>query len=302
MNDIFAEMKKAKHIWSSIWRFITIMYHKVEEHHLFLMSGGLAFSFLFCIIPLGLIAFSVLGMVFEKTALIAEIGQFIDRAVPHQQFADSLKSVVFARAEEFRIYKNAAGLIGILGLLLASSGLFSSMRTILNAAFRVQGGARIYHGKFRDLGVVLLVMAYFVLSIGVVPLTDVGLTLASRLQVLQKFNLEMAQRYLFQVVTVVLILGGYATLYLAVPQRRQPMRVVMIAALSATVLWFLAKEAFGWYVLHTSSLKKIYGAYVVAVMLGLWIYYSSLVFIVGALIGQTYKELREAANKDANAS
>ena len=76
----------------------------------------------------------------------------------------------------------------------------------------------------------------------------------------------------------------------------------MIAGLSATVLWFLAKEGFGWYVLHAASLKKIYGAYVVAVMLGLWIYYSSAVFILGAMIGETYKELREHPSADANAS
>lgn len=285
-----------------MWRFATTMQRKAGEHHLFLMSGGLAFSLIFCIIPLGLITFSVLGMVFEKTALVAEIGQFIDRAVPHRQFADSLKSVIFARAEEFRIYKNAAGLIGILGLLLAASGLFSSMRTVLNAVFRVQGGSRIYKDKFRDLLIVVLVMAYFVLSIGVVPLTDVALALASRVKVLQSFDLALAQRYLIQLATVVLILGGYVTLYMAVPQRRQSFRVVMIAGLSATILWFLAKEGFGWYVLHAASLKKIYGAYVVAVMLGLWIYYSSAVFILGAMIGETYKELREHPSADANAS
>lgn len=286
-----------------LWKFLVGLVHKGNDHHLFLISGGLAFSFIFCIIPLGLVAFSLLGLVFEKTSLIAEIGQFIDRVVPHPQFADSLKSVVFARAEEFRIYKNAAGLIGILGLLLAASGLFSSMRTILNAIFHVTGGwSRLYKDKFRDLGIVLLVLAYFVLSIGIVPLADVALAMATKLKALQWLNLELAQRYLVQLVAVVLIFGGYVTLYLAVPQRRQPMRVVVVAGLSATVLWFVAKEAFGLYVLHAASLKKIYGAYVVIVMLGLWIYYTSLVFILGAMIGQVYKELRSTPSADANAS
>ncbi|MBK7143240.1 MAG: YihY/virulence factor BrkB family protein [bacterium] len=300
--DVTRTPKKIAAAFSYAWRFLKSMVHKGEEQHIFLMSGGLAFSLVFCIIPLGLIAFSLLGLVFEKTALAAEIGQFIDRAVPHQQFADSLKSVVFARAEEFRVYKGMAGLIGMLGLLLAASGLFSSMRTVLNAIFHASGGSRLYKEKFRDLGIVLLVLLYFVLSIGVVPLIDVALAMASKLKALEWLDLKLAQRYLVHLVTVALILGGYVTLYLAVPQRRQPMRVVMIAGLSATILWFLAKEAFGLYVLHAASLKKIYGAYVVAVMLGLWIYYTSLVFIVGAMIGQVYKELREAQSIEADAS
>lgn len=300
--DVARTPKKIAAALSYFWRFLTSMKRKGEEQHLFLMSGGLAFSFVFCIIPLGLVTFALLGLVFEKTALAAEIGQFIDRAVPHQQFADSLKSVVFARAEEFRIYKGMAGLVGILGLLLAASGLFSSMRTVLNSLFQVSGGSRLYKEKFRDLGIVLLVLLYFVLSIGVVPLIDVALAMASKLKALEWLDLKMAQRYIVHLVTVAMILGGYVTLYLAVPQRRQPMRVVMIAGLSATILWFLAKEAFGLYVLHAASLKKIYGAYVVAVMLGLWIYYTSLVFIVGAMVGQVYKELRETPSVDADAS
>ncbi len=39
------------------------------------------------------------------------------------------------------------------------------------------------------------------------------------------------------------------------------------------------------------NLQQIYGTYVMVVMIGLWIYYSSLVFILGAIIGQVYREL-----------
>jgi membrane protein len=256
------------------------------------MSGGLAFSLLFCVIPLGLVIFSALGLVLEKTAIINEVGSMIDRGIPYPEFAAYVKSIVFARAEEFRVYKDVAGLIGLLGLLLAATGLFSSMRTILNAVFQVKDNSRIHIDKLHDLGIMLLVLAYVVLSVGIVPLSDLLFGLSAKVKFLPSLDLEVIERYAVQVVTIILILGGYMTLYSVVPRQKIGFRVILVAALSATILWFSAKELFGVYIEHGVNMRKIYGTYVMLVMVGLWIYYSSLVFMLGAIIGQVYRELR----------
>src|SRR5512140_3116454 len=141
-------------------RFISGVYHKADDHHVFLMAGGLAFSLLFCIVPVGLVLFALLGLVLEKTSVINEVSLWIDRTVPYPEFAAYVKALVFARAEEFRLYKNVAGIIGLVGLLLAASGLFSSMRTILDDIFGVRESAAIYKVKLRDVGLVLLVLVY----------------------------------------------------------------------------------------------------------------------------------------------
>ncbi|MCM2271045.1 MAG: YihY/virulence factor BrkB family protein [candidate division Zixibacteria bacterium] len=274
-----------------LWRFIKGIYHKAEEHHLFLMSGGLSFSLLFCIIPLGLVIFAALGLVLEKTAIINEVGAMIDRGIPYPEFATFVKSVVLARAEEFKIYKNVAGVLGLVGLLLAATGLFSSMRTILNSVFRVKDGSRIHIDKLHDLGIMLLVLTYFLLSVAVVPLSDLLFSLADNVTFLGSFDLALLQRYLVQVVSIALILGSYLTIYSVIPRRRLGFRVVLIASLAATILWFTAKELFGLYIENRMNLQQIYGTYVMVVMIGLWIYYSSLVFILGAIIGQVYREL-----------
>jgi uncharacterized BrkB/YihY/UPF0761 family membrane protein len=52
---------------------------------------------------------------------------------------------------------------------------------------------------------------------------------------------------------------------------------------------------FGFYITHFASIERIYGAYVLVVLLAVWIYYSSIIFILGAEIGQLYRE-RGAAN------
>jgi len=63
-----------------------------------------------------------------------------------------------------------------------------------------------------------------------------------------------------------------------------------ISALSSSILWEIAKRIFGYYIYHSSMINKIYGTYAIMLIVIFWIYYSSLTFIIGAEIGQLYRE------------
>jgi len=41
-----------------------------------------------------------------------------------------------------------------------------------------------------------------------------------------------------------------------------------------------------------ATLNRIYGTYALIVVVAFWIYYSSILFLVGAEIGQLYRERR----------
>ena len=79
-------------------------------------------------------------------------------------------------------------------------------------------------------------------------------------------------------------------MYFAVPQTNLPKRVVFISALSAAVLWEIAKQLFSLYLANVVSIRRIYGTYALLVVTAFWIYYSSIVFIIGAEIGQLSRE------------
>ncbi len=63
-----------------------------------------------------------------------------------------------------------------------------------------------------------------------------------------------------------------------------------VSALMATIFWEIARQIFGYYLAHAAALDRVYGAYLFLVAVVLWIYYSSLMFILGAEIGQLYRE------------
>jgi uncharacterized BrkB/YihY/UPF0761 family membrane protein len=63
---------------------------------------------------------------------------------------------------------------------------------------------------------------------------------------------------------------------------------------STAVLWFIAQALFGMYIANAVTLQEVYGAYLVGTAAILWIYAASVAFIMGAEIGQLYRERLES--------
>ena len=263
-----------------------------EEHHIFLMSGGLAFSLFTCIIPLLFVIFAVLGKLFQEPAISGEVSAFIDRAIPYPEYADRLKSLVFSRMDELVDYRNIAGAIGIVGLFFAASGLFSSMRTALNSAFRMTANESLLLGKLRDLILMLFVVVYFIVSTTFLPGLQLTQRLSEKITILNGLGLDLPA-FSFGLLSLVLIFVSFYIVYFFLPRYRPPVKVALVGAIWAAVLWQLAQQAFSLYIVHMVTLKRIYGAYFFLIAVAFWIYYTALVFILGAEIGQLYRERTE---------
>ncbi len=273
------------------------LYNRSDSHHIFLMAGGLSFSVFTCMLPMVLIIFAVLGSLLNEPSIASEITKTIERVIPYTKYADQVRDIVFNRVDEFIIYKNLAGLLGIFGMFFAASGLFSSMRTALRTAYRITTSESALAGKLRDLGLVLLVIVYFLLSTTILPGLDVTQEIADKTGLLQKIHLDFVTDLLVRGVSFLVIFVSFFVVYFAIPHPRPPKKAIAISALWAAVLWNLAQAVFGYYITNMVTLKRIYGAYFFMIVVAFWIYYTSLVFIVGAEIGQLYRERAAAREK-----
>jgi len=286
----FRDNRSLKAVKAFLAHYAGGLYRRADEHHIFLLSGGLAFSIFVCIVPFILIIFAILGNVLEQPSIAQEIQTFIDRVIPYEDYAASIEELVFSRVEEFKVYKNVAGLIGLIGLLFAASGLFSSMRTILNKVYNVEITQHMLIGKLRDLGLVMLVLGYFMLSTTILPTFDVVFGFADRFEVLHSLRFSFIEDLAVGGASFFIIFSAFFTMYYLVPQKKMSKRVTLVSALSAAILWEVARQLFGFYITNFVTLKRIYGAYVFLIVVGFWVYYTSIVFIIGAEIGQLFRE------------
>jgi len=273
------------------------LYDRAAADHIFLLSGGLSFSLFTCILPLILILFSLFGILLELPGVKLQVNQFLVALIPYPESADFIKDIIFSRIDDFRIFKTISGSLGIVGLFFAASGLFSSIRSILNTVYRIKESRRFYLTKLRDLGMVLLVVAFFLVSMAILPALDF---IPPLLQKLEFGQLSMFNTFWSGFVSVSMSLFSFCIIFLMFfliyylfPYGRSPVKMVLISAFWAGFFWLLAKELFGYYIAHAALLSRIYGAYVFLVIVAFWIYYSSLILIIGAEIGQLYRERKE---------
>jgi membrane protein len=219
-----------------------------------------------------------------------QINVLIDTIIPYDQYSEFVKKIIFARINEVIEYKNLAGIIGGFGLLFAASGLFSSMRTILNQVFGIAKDVNFILGKLRDFALVIMVILIFFLTTISAPVIDILRKSAGQFKSLEFFNAPIFEHFFFTFISFSLIYIVFTILYIAVPLKKLKKRSIAISAFWAAVLWEAAKELFGYYIYHISSFGKIYGTYALVVVVAFWIYYSSVVFIIGAEIGKLFQE------------
>lgn len=287
---------RIKRFKGSLWYYLSGIVKRVDGNHDFLLAGGLTFSIFICIIPFVLIIFAISSMMLENPSVGNAVDSMILQVIPYESQADYAKQFVLRIADELKEAKNMAGVIGILGLLFASSRLFSSMRTILNLVFRINLNGSILRGlagKLKDFGMVILVLFYFLASTTILPALEIFEQFAEKTIYLQGLGFGFLTDFFLGLVSFMIILFAFFIMYYLVPQTKLPFKVVILSSFSAAVLWKLAQYFFGLYITNVVSLKQVYGAYVLVVVIAFWIYYTSMVFIAGAEIGQLYRERRQ---------
>jgi membrane protein len=184
-------------------------------------------------------------------------------------------------------------MIGSIGLFFAATGLFSGMRTILNTIFKVERGEPVLIGKLRDVISVVAVALYFLLAIAILPLLDAAKDLVAKFFFVGTISFGFFSDLALAFVSFLLILLTFVLIYWLIPYRKMNPKVVLVSSLAASILWESARQVFGFYLANIVTLKMVYGAYVLIVVIAFWIYYTAIVFILGAEIGQLYRERLE---------
>ena len=179
------------------------------------------------------------------------------------------------------------GMLGVGVLTWTGTSLFSAIRTVLNRIYRIKSRKLFILTVMED---VLWVMVTGVLFL----VTNVFLWFLSFLRSLvgdSSFSEVLSiMESIPSVMTIGLIFIMYFVLYRFIPDQRLSSPVALVSACTTTSLWWLAGKLFGWYLSSFHSFKKLYGTYAFIFVVLVWIYYSSMVFVVGAIVGQLFRE------------
>jgi membrane protein len=265
--------------------FFPVFYKKIRDDNALFLARGLAFDVLVCLIPATFLLLVLFGFLFDSTREAAHyMRTYMKSMLPFssQEVLRGLFSVVRT--------KKVLGLVGLLGLAWTLSRVFGSIRTVLDVVFQVREGRGFLRGKLFDLKMMFLSTLFFLATVLVTSifslLKKIGAQpLAMKFQYLGT-RWEVAGIFLAFFFTVCL----FFCLYKYVPFRKIRTSTALFAALGAGILWELAKHGFRFYLVKFADVNEVYGPFGLLFALFLWVYYSCIVFILGAEMGWVWEK------------
>ena len=272
------------------WQLLKRTYAKWNEDHAPGPGAALAYYTVFSLAPLLMIVIAIAGLVLGQEAAQGQIiGQI--QGLVGEESAKAIQSMI----EEAR--KPAAGIlatvVATVMLLVGATGVFAQLQESLNIIWQVpekpgEGLWKMLKDRFISLMAVLgtgfLLLISLVISAG---LSAVGATLAHVLPgpefVLQILNFLVS----FAVVTLL-----FAMMYKLLPDKPVRWEDVWIGASITSLLFTIGKFFIGLY-LGKSDVGVAYGAAGSLVVILIWVYYASQIFLFGAEFTAVYAESRE---------
>ena len=264
------------------------------EDNIFFLAGGVSFNLLLAAVPFVLLLFSALGYILDQTAADASsrIWLFIERLLPPH--AETPDSPMHKLIDELIAARGTAGIYGAIGFVWFSTRLFGSLRTVLAEIFDIEQERGIVQGKIFDIKITILATLLFlansVLSAYLTLATTRGVSALSRLGLARDVMGTLEFYVGWTLAFAVLVLMFFA-LYKFLPLRRIRWQPALLAATFTSAMFELARYGFT-AILESFNPGSLYtGTLYVIVILVMWVYYSSLIFILGGEVGQVY-ELR----------
>ena len=187
-----------------------------------------------------------------------------------------------------------------------STRLFAGIRTALNDIYDVslrppphQGFVAIYlQAKLRDtimvIGTVILFLTNTLLTTGLAVAQARGTATILAMLPQAGFFLSTVGRFLTELLAFAFSVSLFYITYRYASARRLPWRTALLASIFTAVLFEMAKRLYALYLANFASFQALGGdANLGAIALFiLWVYYTAIVFLLGAVVAETW-ELRK---------
>lgn len=268
--------------------FVARVWKKGDQDQIFFMAGAIAFNILVAIVPLLLASLGIAGIFIQRqTANPADVlVGYITNAIPEvgAEFEAMIRTNVTGLIEK----SGQITVVSILLLIWISTRLVGTLRAALKEVFDVGQDRNIIQGKLFDIKIVMtagtLFSANVILTVAL-RVADGLLTKAGE-RYLGVRPLEWVHGFYLNLFAILTAWIMFIMIYRYLPYRRIHWRTAIVAATFTTTLFEILKRLFAWYVVNLATYTTTYGNVTFAIILFLWVYYISVIFILGGEVGQ----------------
>ncbi len=265
---------------------MTISFGKIREmvtqalaHDIVNTAKASAYSGMLMFFPALLVITTAVAQVQEKPSLVGETRGVLEQFLPTDTLDLVQSSILSNRLRSTQLMLSATALS-----LFAGMGVMLSYMEGFRRAYRLPPEGWSFWARRRR--------ALLLVFISLIPLALASVVIVSGHQS-EHWMIENAGHELRHVVilfwrmvrwavTFLSILAVHFVLYHFGTRRTEHWLLVTPGAIAATVIWFPATLAYGWYVTTASNYTRLYGSFADGIATLVWLYITSFSVLLGA--------------------
>ncbi len=287
-------------MWAALKDYVVRVAEKADDDNVFVLASGLTFNIVATAAPFLLIVVALISLTLEAAAEAAglqpieQLRRYLDAVVPvlgEGGIVGAERNLPEEVIEGVVRQGRAIGLISFVVFVWLSTRLFGSVRAILREIFDLRQSRGVIQGKIFDAQMVLVSSVLIILNIGITIVFNLVKARGFEFLGLSAEHVGVLDWISAQFTALVFIFLLFLLVYKYVPARRVPWRMALTAAAFTAICWEILKQGFAFYLTRVASYQSIYGGIATLVVVVVWFYYLSIVFVLGAEVAQVY-ELR----------
>jgi len=273
----------------SIWRFIVALYERTfVEDDCGTLAASVSFYAILSFLPFVILAISITSyFVASSESATATIQEFITSSLP------GVTVQAFDMFSGTLAQKTVYGIVGLAGLMWASMRIFSVLEIAMNRIWRPQRRRSYWESRFISLISIPAMAVFLLLSIMVTTLLSISKRTTIPLLEFSVSDFPQVTVVLSYLVPIVISTALFLLIFYFMPKKWDHFRYALLGAFLSAVLWEVAKLAFDYYIAHFSHMRTIYGSFTSLAILFLWVYYTSIIVLLGAEVGSLVEKIKK---------
>lgn len=285
-------MQKIRDYWKKILSL-------AGEKDIFFNASAITFNLFICAIPFTLILISIIGYILSYDKAFDEIVRYGTELIPVFTFEATETDVIQGSQTLESILtplvgaRTVFGVTGLIILMFFTQGLLHSFKHVIFDIFDIQErkhpvmemvynflGFGVIGSVFLFFSLVISLVSLFNLSVIKIPYTDIQIQLP---WIYDLLNFLLPIVFTFFLIYVI---------FRFLSERKISSRVSLTGALIYTILFELAKFVVSTYLGYAfNTYRYFYQGYAIFVIIGIWAFYTSLLFVVSVIMTRAFKEV-----------
>ena len=175
-------------------------------------------------------------------------------------------------------------IIGFLTTLYLASNSIAVIIKCLNKSDKIQETRSFIHTKFLSIIMVFVYVFFLFFSVNLIVFGQSILNIVSKY--IHIIPIEVSQLILFLrwPVTFILIFVLAVINYYILPAKKVKIKNVIPGSVFFTIFWLIGSWLFSVYINNFGSYNKVYGSIAAFAILMIWLYFTSIIILIGGEI------------------